>query len=134
MTREQFFDLAQRVSGFAQQHPRRYRFTVTAFAALGYAVLFGAMGLCAAALVFGALSCMQEWFWSTVGRNVRLLLLWGGLLISFAVTLFAMVRSLFVRVPAPSGLRVERGSAPKLFAVLDEVVAASQAPGRTRCC
>ena len=128
MTREEFFDLAQRVSAFAQQRPRRYRLAVTMFAVLGYTVLFGAMALCAGLLVFGGLSFTQDWFWRTVGVNARFTIAWIGFLIGLATTLYALVRSLFVHLPAPSGLRVQRTDAPELFALIDEVVTASEAP------
>ena len=39
-----------------------------------------------------------------------------------------MVRSLFVKIPAPAGRRVRREDAPELFAMIDEVIAASRAP------
>lgn len=128
VTQERFFDLAQRVNGYARRHPRRYRWKVALFAALGYTVLFGLMALCATLLALGSFAFAQPWFWETVGRNVRLLIVYGAVVLSLAAALFAMVRSLFVAVPLPVGRRLRREDAPELFAVIDEVVAASRAP------
>ena len=128
MTRVEFFDLAQRISVYARTHPRRYKVKVTLLALLGYGVIFGMIALCVAILVLGGSCFTQSWFWETAGRNARLVVLFTAVLFSTAATLFGLVRSLFVRIAPPAGRRVQREDAPGLFAMIDEVVAASQAP------
>ncbi len=128
MTRVQFFDLAERVSVYAREHPRSYRIRVVLLAVLGYTVIFGMMGVCGAALVLAGLGLAQGWFRQTGDSSGRIVIFCGALLISVAVTLFSMVRSLFVKIPAPAGRRVRPDDAPELFAMIDEIVATSRAP------
>ena len=128
MTREQFCNLAERVSAYARRHPRRYRVKVALLAALGYVVFLGATVLCAAALI-AALNCLRyDWFWALARREPRLLVTAGILFISLTTIFYSLVRPLFVRMPSPAGRRVQRADAPALFDLIDEVLAASQAP------
>jgi Zn-dependent protease with chaperone function len=109
MTRSQFETLVARMEAVAKQDPRAYRRRVYALAALGYAyialvvlILLGLTGLAAVSVVY------LKFF------GVKLLIV-------VAAVLWAVVRSLRVRINAPTDPVVGRGDAPALFALLDHL-------------
>lgn len=128
MTRERFSDLAARMADLAGRHPRRYRWRVVAFAALGYAVLAllvaGGLGFIAAMGWWVA----QPWFQEQARRHPHAWVVPGMLTFGAAAVLWSLAVTLRVRLPPPEGQPLRREEAPRLFAVLDEIIRAGRAP------
>ena len=122
MTREQFRGLAERASRTAQQHPGRYRVKVALWAAAGYAVLFGMMTVTLGVIVAVGLVFGNQWFWDLAANDFRVVVVAAAVIFVMASLLFSISRSFFLRWPLPAGRRVTRSEAPKLFALIDEVV------------
>ncbi|MBL8271774.1 M48 family metallopeptidase [Steroidobacter sp.] len=112
MERHEFSALIGRLERQADDNPQFYAVKVGALAALGYASIVVLAGI------------ILITFWYTFspllsGERFR-----APLVIACAVglvTLVGMIRALWVRIAEPSGLRISRDEAPKLYAAIDEV-------------
>lgn len=109
-----FLTLVERLEAEAAADPAGYRVRVALLAALGYAYLVGMLILVAAALY-----ALVTTTWGLGAWQLDLALLY---------LLYAGLRSLFIRFPRPIGLTLTRQDVPALFALIDEVCAATQAP------
>ncbi|PSB25687.1 M48 family metallopeptidase [Stenomitos frigidus] len=121
ITQEQFDALVKKLEAFSKKHPGRYRLRVALLAALGYAYLFlvllGLLALVGLVIFFIVVSHYV---------NVNIYILKFGVLL--AIPAWVIARSLWVVVPPPEGLKLSRHQAPPLFALVDEVTTALQAP------
>src|SRR4249919_1725497 len=91
--------------------PRAYRMRIVALALLGYGVLFGAVAVLIA-LVGGAV-------WGALASTAFLLLLLKKkLIIPLLAVVWVILRSLWVRIEAPSGYHARQAEFPALH---DEV-------------
>ncbi len=105
MNEEQFDDLIQKLEKYARQNPAKYKFRIGLLAALGYAyVLFVLVLLCGI-------------FWIATRTFVFSILIGLGIL-----------RSLWLSFPKPNGVEITRSELPELFALIDELTVALQAP------
>ena len=118
MTPQKFDALVRRLETEAQKSPERYKIRVALLACLGYAYLFFVLG-CLAAMF--ALIGAAVYF--SKGNVVFL-----KFAIAPAAAAVVIVRALNVSLPTPQGVRLDRASAPALFAMLDEIQAALKAP------
>lgn len=118
MTSEKFDALVHRLEKEAQDSPKRYAVRVALLACLGYAFLFCALSCLIAVLVLIGVTI----FFSK--GNLMLL----KMAIAPAVAAAAILQALSVSFPKPQGVRLDRGSSPALFAMLDEVRAPLKAP------
>jgi Zn-dependent protease with chaperone function len=120
ITQEAFDGLVKRLEQEAARDPRGYHLKLGAFAALGYVYVFAILLLLAglAGLLVAALFVSKG-----------LVLLVKKLLIPIVVFIGLVARSLWVRLDAPTGLELARTEHPQLFALIDEVRAATRAPG-----
>src|SRR5262245_15238202 len=119
ISREQFDALVARLEGEARTDPRSYRLKLGAFGALGYLYVFGILLLLGVAMVAIAYA-------AAVGRGLAGIAL--KLVIAIVVLLGMVLRSLWVRLEAPTGLELERRDFPQLFATIDELRTAARAP------
>ncbi|HEY9850375.1 MAG TPA: M48 family metalloprotease [Leptolyngbyaceae cyanobacterium] len=105
MNEEQFDALIQKLTKYARQNPAKYKFRIGLLAALGYAyVLFVLILLCGI-------------FWIATRTFVFSILIGLGIL-----------RSLWLSFPKPNGIEISRSELPELFALIDELTIALQAP------
>jgi len=119
MTREQFATLVARLEHEAAQSPSGYRRRVLFLAALGYAYLGVVI------LVILALLGVLVWLTSSSGHLHA-----GTVQAIFGLGLFlsVLLRSLWVRLPPPEGLRVSPSTAGQLMKTIEAVRAAVGAP------
>jgi len=115
MTDEVFIALVKRLEGEAARRPRRYKLRVLLLALLGYVyilgILAGTLALLVLLLLYGRFS----------GGTVKIEIV----LLTFAALI---LRALWVRLPPPQGLPLERRDAPALFAELDRLRASLRTP------
>jgi hypothetical protein len=112
MDRSDFSFLIARLERQAAASPGGYAFKVAALAVLGYLAIV----LIAVAIV----ACLFL-AWSQIERGGAMAIKLGIGALLGVVTLVALVRSLWVNLDEPDGLRLTREQAPKLFDVLDEL-------------
>lgn len=110
MTSEKFDAIVARLTVTAQRNPRLYQLKVALLALAGYAYL--AFVLLLGLLLLAGLVAM-----AIAGKGLYLVIKGGWLL---ALFVWAILRSLWVRLPVPTGRRLARAEAPGLFAVLDD--------------
>jgi Zn-dependent protease with chaperone function len=118
-SQEAFDSLVERLEREAARNPRAYQLKLGAFGAFGYVYVF-AIVLLLLALVAGLVYLI------VVKRSGSAIAL--KLAIPIIVLIGIVARSLWVRLEAPTGMAVNRGASPQLFAVIDEVRAAGRAP------
>ncbi|MGN6828260.1 M48 family metallopeptidase [Paucibacter sp. M5-1] len=103
--------------------PRSYQLKVALLALLGLGVLALIVGIAGLGLLI--LAGLAVAVLLSGGKALLLLIKFGKLLILLAVPLWLLVRSaikaLFVRLPAPEGLSLQRHEAPALFAAMDQM-------------
>ena len=117
MTQEQFDALVARLEQRATLYPTVYKLTLGAFATLGYFYVFG---------VLAALLAATAVFAIVIATGKALLL--GKLVIPVIVLIGVVLKSLWVKLVPPKGLRLTRRDYPTLFAAIDEVRRATSAP------
>jgi Zn-dependent protease with chaperone function len=117
ITQEQFDELVGRLERDAERNPGLYKLKLGAFATLGYAyiatVLLGLLGV-AGAIVAAIV----------VGKGAILF----KLVIPLVVLMGLVVKSLWVKLEAPHGMRLARRDQPRLFAAIEEIRRAAKAP------
>jgi len=120
MKREQYDALVKRVEAYAAAHPAAYAMRVVLLAALGY-VYAGLMLLVAFAVVAGV-----SWLTFRASHSQ-----FSPLLMTIAVlgaTLLVTGRVLWVRFPAPGGVRLRAGDGPGLVALVHMLTARLRTP------
>ncbi|HEU5170984.1 MAG TPA: M48 family metallopeptidase [Gemmatimonadales bacterium] len=119
MDSTEFRSLVDRLQNAAAAHPRAYRLRCGGLAVLGYAYVIGVLllliGLLAAVI---ALAAVARGGGAVVAK----------LAIPIVLVMYAIARSLWVRIPPPEGLALTRSSAPRLFAALDDMRRTLAAP------
>ncbi|HZT41325.1 MAG TPA: M48 family metalloprotease [Chthonomonadaceae bacterium] len=118
MNREQFEALVRQLEEYARRQPASYRRRVGLLAALGYGYIFFMLILALGLLGFVA------WVTATGHMNYGV----GKVGLAMLVLCFVIVRALFVSIPAPSGIRLQRQEVPRLFDMVDRLSAALKAP------
>jgi Zn-dependent protease with chaperone function len=119
LTNEEFAALVKQLEGLAEKQPGVYRWRVGMLAMLGYVYL--------AAIVLGFIGAVIVSTMLIVAIGVpdgRLFLI----PFLFLIPVFVVLRSLWVKFPAPEGTRIKRRQAPELFALLDELRQQLKAP------
>lgn len=109
MTDEQFDALVGRLEERARQNPARYKLNVYLLALLGN-VYIGAVLLLVIALLAGLVASVTTFR----ALAVKLILVVG-------VFLWMVVKALWVKIDPPSGLALDAGQAPELFAMIEEL-------------
>ena len=119
MTREQFDALVNQLEDYAQQQPANYKLRLRLLAVLGYGYIFLVLaGLLALLTVLVLTVLYRHWI------NVYIIK-FGILLV---VPVFIILRSLWVHIPPPKGLKLSRQQVPRLFDLIDELTKALQSP------
>src|SRR5689334_8112758 len=106
MDQAQFETLVRRMETHASRAPTLYKLRVVGLALLGYAYLIGIVVGLLVLLAAGAVYL----------QHVAVLM--GKLLILVIPILFVVLRSLWVRIDAPTGHRVTKHESPRLFEML----------------
>lgn len=119
ITQEQFDELVSRLEEEAARQPTAYKLKLAAFASLGYLYVAGV--LLALIAASGALVASL-----LVGKGLVLLV--KKALIPLVVLIGVVLKSLWVKLEPPQGIRLERRHHPRLFAAIDEVRHAARAP------
>ncbi len=119
MTTEQFVEMVGRLEEYAGREPGKYRLRVGLLAALGYAYILLVLG------VVVALIYLLVWLTFLGGHFNIWVLKFGWVLLVLA---WFVLRSLWVKLSAPEGVRLTREEAPKLFALADELAGKLEAP------
>jgi len=116
MTSEDFSALVERLEHSARQRPALYRLRVLLFAMLGNAYLTFVL------LFIGAL------FLASLVSIVFLKVLALKIIIPIGIFLWVVLKSLWVRVPPPQGIRLKRKDSPELFRLIDTLRQRAHAP------
>lgn len=119
MTEQEFDALVARLEDEAGQNPGFYKLRLGAFASLGYLYLIGVVVLLVAVTVGLILSLF-------LSRGLILLI--KKLVIPLVILIGVVLRSLWVRLDAPEGRRLERRDHPVLFALIDDLRRTAKAP------
>jgi Zn-dependent protease with chaperone function len=114
MLREDFERLVVRLEAIEKHHPQRYRWGLVLLISLGYLYLVVAMFL-GAALALGAIALAT----SHPNYAAFKLAFWAVLVGGGAS--WAIVRALWVRIPAPEGLQLTHAEVPELFSLIDRI-------------
>jgi Zn-dependent protease with chaperone function len=116
MSAAQFDSLVQRIEDDARENPSRYRRNVIGLALLGYGYLALLLALLAAALVAAVLSVY-------VLKALAI-----KLFIAIGAFVAVIVRALWVRIPEPEGLVLDRDAGTPLFERIESIRSALGAP------
>ncbi|HEX5064571.1 MAG TPA: M48 family metalloprotease [Myxococcota bacterium] len=123
MTEQKFEALVSRLERYAREHPSAYRLRTLMLALLGYAyvLLVGIGALALAGLLVAAVvaSGSKATIW---------ILKLGKLGLGLVALVLAVARALWVRLEAPTGIRIERSAYPDLFAHIDRIRTRTGAP------
>lgn len=106
-----------RLAEHARRHPRLYRAKVAALAMLGYGLLVGLLLLLIAAAVLAVVASVQP---GNAG-------LWK-LALPLVVLIGVLLEALWIQIPPPRGMALGRNEAPALWAELERIRAAMDAP------
>lgn len=115
MTHEEFVGMVGRLEEFARRAPSRYALRVGLLAALGYAYLL--LVVAAVTLLVGGLLYVGRFHWVVIKV--------GWILLTLAAL---VLRAMWVRMPAPSGVKLKRDEAPRLFELVGELQSKLAAP------
>lgn len=119
MTHEEFTQMVTRLEEYAGREPKKYALRVGLLAALGYAYVLFVLAVVAALLY------LLLWLAFLGGRFNVAVIKFGWVLLMLA---WVVVRALWVKMPAPEGIPLARGQAPRLFGLADELSASLDAP------
>ena len=116
---DQFAEFVKRIEADADRNMTLYKLKLMLLAMLGYAYIFWIL---AVLLVLVGLI-----LWAIVsGKGLNSLVI--RIEIVLLIFTSVVVRSLWVRVPAPKGIELEQRQAPELFATVDEIRRAVDGP------
>jgi Zn-dependent protease with chaperone function len=119
MTHEEFVEKVGSLEGFAEREPSKYTLRVGLLAALGYAYILLVLAVISL-LLYGLL-----YLTFAGGRFNFYVLKFGWVLLTLA---YVVVRALWVTIPVPAGIELSREDAPRLYALVDELTVALEAP------
>jgi Zn-dependent protease with chaperone function len=119
LTHEQFEALVRRLEVEARAAPGPYRVRVALLGALGYAYIFAVV-----ALLFATLAGLV-WVLLHVRSGTAGIAKLGFVVLAL---IGVLLRSLWVRLPAPEGLTLSRKEAPRLFEMIDALTTSLRAP------
>ena len=117
MDEAEFEQRVARTEAFAARRPAAYRWQVFGLAALGYLYLTGVIAVLVALFALGLASVLL-----LKAVAIKLVFVVG-------TALWMMLRALWVRLEAPTGVELTRRTAPALFQLLDRLRAQARAPG-----
>lgn len=112
--RQRFHDLVRKAELEVAENPKRYKLKLAALAALGYGVIF----LLLAVLIVLLGGTLYGAFFSTA---FLIILIKKKIIIVLAMAIWLLVKSLFVRIKAPEGLRLAREDYPALWREIDDL-------------
>lgn len=110
--RHEFEALIRKAEAEVAANPAAYRRKLALLAALGYAVIFGLLALLIVLLGGSIAAAMMS-------SAFLILLFKKKLIVLIVVPIWVLGRSLFVRVRAPDGFRLERKNHPQLWKEID---------------
>ena len=117
-TSAEFDSYVARLEGIARANPGGYRTRVLLFGALGYVYVFGVLALLVGVLVaVGLLVSLRSGTAILVKAAIPIL-----------IVVWTVLRAMWVRIPPPEGKEIARGDAPRLFAEIDAIRRAVDAP------
>lgn len=111
MAQEKFDALVKQLEDYAQRQPANYKLRLGLLAVLGYAYIFLVLAGLVAVLVSLVLIVIYSHQFNSLMINFGVLLI-GLVLI--------IVRSLWVHISPPKGLKLRRHQVPRLFNLVDE--------------
>jgi len=119
LNQEQFEALVKRLETLAREQPKNYRLRLGLLAALGYAYLF---------LILGSLlSIFIGLVWlASYSQSLSAIEFQGSFLL--LIPIFAILKSLWVRLPPPTGRVLDQKEAPHLFAAIKDLSSSLDAP------
>ncbi len=120
MTYDGYQALIKRLEAYAQRKPKAYRARVMLLALLGYTYVAVILGLVVAAMAG------LTWLLTQGSRGVGYVL--GELLFALGALSLIILRSLWVRLPPPTGVAVTEKDVPELFSLLARLQKAHRAP------
>lgn len=115
MEEKEFVAFVEELEVYERQHPASYRLRVGLLAALGYLLLFGAL-VVILLFVFVVIYL----------RAINYLII--QMLVLLVGAAFLIAQSLWIEFPEPEGDEVKHDDAPRLFALVEEVRAATGGP------
>ena len=121
MTRQEFEAIVFQLEGRAKAAPFAFLLRTGALAALGYVYMLGVL------LLMLLLTLAIVWLVLSVPNGITIKLGLIGLIACGGMAL-AILKALWVRLPAPQGLELQRAHFPKLFQLIDELRARLNAP------
>lgn len=119
ITQEKFDQLVKKHENFSKRNPRSYRLRVALFAVLGYAYIFFVL---AGLLALITLIILLMAYSRSVNTGII------KVMIVLLIPVWVIIRSLWVKIPPPQGLKLSRRQVPYLFAVVDELTTKLKAP------
>jgi Zn-dependent protease with chaperone function len=114
MKREEFAQLVRELEARAEANPKAFLWNTAAMLVFGYAYLLCVFLLSLIAVAGLVLLVVRYPNGGTFKLGLVLGILFGGLCLS-------ILRGVWVRLPAPEGIRVKKDQAPKLVAMIHEV-------------
>ena len=124
MTEAQFKQLVRKLETFSRKQPANYKLRVRMLAVMGYVYILAVLIIIAVLsalffpVLFSWIQALSEARTRAGGRIIVLLLIFGvGLPL---VLLFSIVNALWIYIPAPEGVAVNRRQVPRLFQLIDE--------------
>src|SRR5579871_1632467 len=116
--REKMIARVMREESLAKKNPGSYRRRVYAYMCLAYGFLFGVLGF--ALLLVGFL------IYSLVNNEFNSISIRLGIILGLLI--FAIVRSLIIKIEPPNGLVLKRDEAPELYREVDAIADRLRAP------
>jgi Zn-dependent protease with chaperone function len=119
MKQEKFEALVRKLEKVAVQNPQGYKTKVAALAVMGYGFIFFMLALLLALLIGIGIFVVNHKGLSYAG---------GKLFFFLLIVVYAVVRSLWVKIEPPDGLPLTRGQTPELFNLIDDVAKRLNSP------
>jgi Zn-dependent protease with chaperone function len=119
LKRKDFDSLIERLKLYAQEKPKEYKMWVVLLGLLGYAYVFLVL-----AVLTGLIAGTVWLLGHTDGGRAGL----GKILIFLIIIAFIILKSLWVKIVAPTGTAVTAQQAPALFGIIDEICIKQHAP------
>jgi Zn-dependent protease with chaperone function len=112
MNSKQFEALVQRLEPFAQKNPGAYKLQVALLAVLGYAYL---LGIIAVAIGLFLLLLAVVFYLRHASAGM------GKVMVVLLLVPLVVFQSMWVKIPQPDGLELDRSQVPELFGLIDEL-------------